>query len=388
MRLLFLLIFPISLFAEVVLTSQKTRLYAINGTVLKSLEKDLRLEVDLYARDKKYYQIKNTQNLILVADTIGFEQMLNNSEKKKLSLENAFNSRQRELLRIKSELKTMEIQILETQRDTALSYQSSYRSGGRYTYSYTRLISTTKARKVIETLNEEKEKLKLEQNKIFRESMNISAALGENQVYIERLSKLFTGADKNHNKYIITKKDAPVFLGSQTFTHLKLGELVTARAHPKHRNFHQVIINKKIYTIASTDLANLNGLKIDYNKRITSNLSGIEFQKRIVDDLQTSTILLQSIMRQLTVDKAISGYVKVKNMRVQIDPNTVLIINNQNGDSVYVHSNRAKNVIEDWSLSLADKKLKLKIAEANLLERQKFNVDLRQEQSDVLALLQ
>jgi hypothetical protein len=282
----------------------------------------------------------------------------------------------------------MEIQILETQRDTALSYQSSYRSAGRYTYSYTRLISTTKARKLIKTLIEEKEKLKLEQNKIFRESMKISATLGENQVNVERLSKLFTGADKNHNKYIITKKDAPVFLGSQTFTHLKLGEQITARPHPQHKNFHQVIIKKKIYNIASTDLANLNGLKLDYNKRITSNLSGIEFQKTIVDDLQTSIMLLQAIMRQLTVDEAISGYVKVKNMTVQIDPNTVLIINNQNGDSVYVHSNRAKDVIEEWALNLADKKLKLKLAEANLLERQKFNVDLRQEQSDVLALLQ
>ena len=388
MRIFFLLILPISLVAEVVLTSQKTRIYALNGTVLMNVPMNSKFDVEVYPRDKKYVQIKNTQNLLEAAHTLTFEQMLNNAEKHKLSLENAFKSRQRDLLRLKSELKTMEIQILETQRDTALSYQSRYRSGSRYSYSYTRLISTTKARKVIETLNEEKDKLKAEQNKIFKESVNLSSALGQNQVNVEMLSKLFTGAEKNSNKYVITKKDAPVFLASQTFTHLKLGEMVTARSHPKHKGFHQVILDEKIYTINSADLANLNGLKLDYNKRITSNLSSIEYQKRVVDDLQTSIMLLQSIMRQLIVDEAISGYVKVKNMTVQIDPNTVLVINNQNGDSVYVHSSRAKDVIEEWVIQLEDKKAKLKLAEANMLNRQKLDVDLRQEQSDVLAMLQ
>ncbi|WDE95818.1 hypothetical protein PQO03_08830 [Lentisphaera profundi] len=390
MRLFLLLFFPLSLFAEIVLTSQKTRIYALNGTIIKTIEKNTKLNVSVLEKDKKYFQIGNTQNLILAAHTLGFEQMLNQSEKDKLELENAFKSRQRELLRLQSEFKTMEIQILETERDTALSYQSSSysRTGGRYTYSYTRLISQSKARKLIEVLMFEKDKLKQEKIKLFKESMNLSAALSQNQLNVEQLSKIFTGKDKNHSKFIITKKNAAVFSGSQVFTHLKYGELLTARQHPQHKDFHQVILNKKIYTIASSDLANIQGLKLDYNKRITSNLSAIEFQKTLVKDLQTSIILLQSVIRQLAVDKAVSGYVKVKNMTIQIDPQTVLVINNQNGSSVYVHNNRAKDVIEEWLIRLDVKKLDLKSTEANMLIRQKNDVDLRQEQSNILALLQ
>ena len=60
----------------------------------------------------------------------------------------------------------------------------------------------------------------------------------------ENKSAIFTNTSNIANHYIIIKDQAPVFLNSQVYLSKKRTK-VSARPHPKHRNFHQVIIKKK-----------------------------------------------------------------------------------------------------------------------------------------------
>ena len=383
------LLTPFFLLAETVISSRPARIYAPNGTVVKEIPANLKLDVQFYESDKKFFKITKSGHLIRVSDTQSLEQYLILNEKKKLELESAFKSNQRELQRINTELKVLEVQILETERDTALSYRNNTvsRFGGRTVYSYSRLISRTKARKLVEELNEKRTLLINEKNKFTTTSCKITGAIAGNQLDLENKTAIFTGQLKNSNSYIITKNDAPVFLNSQIFTHLKQGQKVKARPHPQHKGFHQVMINKKVYTIASNDLANMNQLKSTYAKNIINNLTAIEFQKEKIKNLQTNILMTEAVMSQLQVDEYLSGYARVKHLTVQVDPKTILVINSQNGESVYVSSSRAEDVLEEWALRLNSLKNNIKKAETTLLTMQKNDVDLRKEQSDVLAMV-
>ena len=383
------LLTPFFLLAETVISSRPARIYAHNGTVVKEIPANTKIEVKAYALDKKYFQLVKSGHLVRVIDTFNFEQYLTLNEKKKLELEAAFKSNLRELQSINTELKALKVQILETERDTALSYRNNTvsRYGGRTVYSYSRLISRTKARKLVEELHEKQQALLSDRLKFSNQSRKISAAIAGNQLELENKTAIFTNKFKNTNSYVITKNNSPIFLNSQVFKHLTLGEKVTARPHPQHSGFHQVLINKKIYTIDSKNLANMNQLKSTYTKNITNNLTAIEYQKEIIKDIQNSILLTEAVTSQLQVDDYLSGYARMKHLTVQVDPKTILVVNSQNGESVYVSSSRAKDVLEEWAIRLATLKTDIKQAEAKLLQMKKNDVDLRKEQSDILAMM-
>jgi len=364
--IIFVLLTPFFLLADTVISKKQARVYAHNGTVIREIPKDVKLEVEEYERDKTYLRIKKSGHLIKVNDTYSLEDYLTLNEKKKLDLEATFKSNQRELQSINTELKALRVQILETERDTALSYRNNTvsRYGGRTIYSYSRLISRTKARKLVEELEEKQQNLITEKNKLIAISKKISGAIAANQLELEIKTAIFTGSLKNANSYIVTQNNAPVFLNSQVFTHLEKGEKVKARPHPQHKGFHQIVINKKVYSIDSKNVSNMNQLKSSYSKDITNNLTAIEYQKEIIKELQNSILLTEAVMSQLQVDEYLSGYGRIKHLTVQIDPKTILIVNSQNGESVYVSSSRAKDVLEVWSTRLIALKSNIKKAES------------------------
>ena len=364
--IIFVLLTPFFLLADTVISKKQARVYAHNGTVIREIPKDVKLEVEEYERDKTYLRIKKSGHLIKVNDTYSLEDYLTLNEKKKLDLEATFKSNQRELQSINTELKALRVQILETERDTALSYRNNTvsRYGGRTIYSYSRLISRTKARKLVEELEEKQQNLITEKNKLIAISKKISGAIAANQLELEIKTAIFTGSLKNANSYIVTQNNAPVFLNSQVFTHLEKGAKVKARPHPQHKGFHQIVINKKVYSIDSKNVSNMNQLKSSYSKDITNNLTAIEYQKEIIKELQNSILLTEAVMSQLQVDEYLSGYGRIKHLTVQIDPKTILIVNSQNGESVYVSSSRAKDVLEVWSTRLIALKSNIKKAES------------------------
>ena len=134
---------PFLLFSETVISTRSTRIYALNGTVVKEIPKDTKLEVEDFERDKKFLKITKNGHLINKADTYSFEQYLTFNEKEKLDLEASFKTYQRDLQRVNTELKRSKFKSLK-QNETQLYLIAIIHSaamGGRVIYSYSRLLS-------------------------------------------------------------------------------------------------------------------------------------------------------------------------------------------------------------------------------------------------------
>ena len=87
-------------------------------------------------------------------------------------------------------------------------------------------------------------------------------------------------------------------------------------------------------------------MKLNYSQNISNNLTAIEYKKELIKDIQNTILITEAVKSQLRADEYLSGYGRIKHLTVQVDPQTILVVNSQNGQNIYVNSSRAEDVLE------------------------------------------
>jgi len=388
--LIFIHLLSISLLAESVICIRPSQALNNNGQIIRKISVNNILTVKAHPDHKEFYLVGSSGLLVPKKDFHNLEQSTAYHEKTKLILENNFTQLQNRLQQTLSDLSTIERQILETERDTSLSYRSNsgFRSGVA-SYSYSGFISSSKARKLIE-------KLKLEYQKLSEEKVETQKQVGT--ILSKRVSldhqvantqKSLSGLSKNENIFFFNKDQSPIHSNGRVSQYLAIFTKVKARIHPKHSGWHQIIHEKKVYDTPSTNLTKVDDISKSYAIRSSKNLSKIKQIEKEVQSLSFSVLLLQAISRQLETDRFLSGgYGILKNLTVKIDANTSFTIDRGNHDSVYVNQYRAEKVLITWSTRLQNKKQYLTLLQNELLNLKQSERLIESEKNKALEMLQ
>ena len=359
------------------------------GQIIKNIAVNDIISVSHHPRHKEYYLVGKSTLLVSKIDFHDLDQATTYFEKLKLKLENDFTLQQTRLQQINSDINSIERQILETERDTALSYRNSTRSySGIASFTYSGFISSTKARKLKEKLTVDYETLAKEKNNLRKQSIiTLSKRVGIDHNF-EQTQKSLSQLAPPDNSYFTNRDQVPLYINGQVGKHLNAFVKLKARSHPKHKNWHQVIVDKKIYDTPSENITKTSALKSLYATRSTQNLTRMKHMEEEIKDQAFSILLLQAVARQLNTDRFLSGgYGIVKNITVKIDPDTNFTIHTGNNDSVYVHRSRAEQVLLIWKQRLDNKKSYLTLLQNELLKLKQNERNIKSEESQALSLL-
>ncbi|MCM8534165.1 MAG: hypothetical protein NE330_23585, partial [Lentisphaeraceae bacterium] len=171
----------------------------------------------------------------------------------------------------------------------------------------------------------------------------------------ENLGDMLAGKQVKGDIYTIVQDGAQLYLNNKVVKQVKKGESFLARPHPTYAGWSEVIVDDKKYTIASKSLVK----KSDYSKYLTEKMITskvmVEQLNNEVELQQFRLKLYQGVSSQLEADRFLQGgYGVVKNLIVPIDKDRTFTINSPSADRVFVNSNRANKVLNEWKQQAQD----------------------------------
>ena len=344
--------------------AKKVDLYNDQGRIVKVLPYGTIVQTKKFAKDETRYLIQfdgqeyNAKKAFFKKPI----EVVAVYKKKILDFEAKINKNNLRISNIDSDLIIRYVQILELRRDTALAYQrlTPYltKGGGAYLRGYTSMLSEGKYKKLkkewgadVEELYKEKAALQEEVRDCVLEISSIKDKIAS----FENLGGMIKPQEGPGSDYIVIQDNAQLYIENKVVKHLKKGEVVLGRPHPKFNGWYEVISDKVKYVVSGKAIVK----KSDYAKVLTNKL---EVSKILITQLnseietqQFRLKLYQGVSRQLEADKFVQGgYGLAKNLIIPIDKDRNFTIKSPNADQVYINSVKADKVLREWKLEATE----------------------------------
>ena len=336
--------------------SKKVDLYNEQGQIKRILTNGQLVQVQNYVKDNTRYLI-SLNGVNYNAKKMHFKNpadVVTVYKKTILEYEAQIKKDDLRLSEIESNLIMKYVIALELRRDTALAYEKitgGFNNGQAYR-GFVQMLSEGKYKKLmkawskeVEELLEEKSGLQASKRKYFVAMEELKYKIGD----FENLGEMLVEKQTKGDMYYVIKDGAQVYLNNKIVKQVNKGVSLLARPHPTFGGWSEVIIDDKKYTMSSKSLVK----KSDYSKylkekMITSKVL-VEQLNSEVEIQQFRLKLYQGVSSQLEADRFLQGgYGVVKNLIVPIDNDRTFTINSPSADRVFVNSNRANKVLNEW----------------------------------------
>lgn len=342
--------------------SKKVDLYDAQGQIKRILTNGQMVQVGEFARDKSRYSI-TLDGVQYNAKKIHFKSpadVVTVYKKSILEYEAQIKKDDLRLSEIESNLIMKYVTALELRRDTALAYEKisgGFNNGQAYR-GFTQMLSETKYKKLMKVWSKEVEEILEEKRELQEAKRKYYVAMEQLKYKIadfENLGEMMVDKKTSGDMYFVIQDGAQVYSNNKVVKQINKGESLLARPHPRFGGWSEVIIDGKKYTMSSKSLVK----KVDYTKylkekMITSKVL-VEQLNDEVEIQQFRLKLYQGVSSQLEADRFLQGgYGVVKNLIVPIDKDRNFTINSPSADRVFVNSNRANKVLNEWKQQTLD----------------------------------
>lgn len=340
----------------VMVWSKKVDLYNEHGQIKKTLNNGQLVQAQNYNKDNTRYIIV-LNSVKYNAKKMHFKKpadVVTVYKKSILDYEAQIKKDELRLSDIESNLLMKYVNSLELRRDTALAYEkiSGGFNNGQAFRGFIQMLSEGKYKKLmkawakeVDAVLKEKSELQTSKRKYFVAMEKLKYKIAD----FENLGEMLAEKQSKGDMYLIIQDGAQLYVNNKVVKQINRGETVLARPHPTYAGWSEVIVDSKKYTISSKALIK----KSEYSKYLKEKMiTSKVLVEQLNDEVELQQFrlkLYQGVSSQLEADRFLQGgYGVVKNLIVPIDKDRTFTINSPSADRVFVNSNRANKVLNEW----------------------------------------